>query len=88
MYHAPIDIGNIDSYRGKLGGIQNRFESVIRLNGVMEENLSDARSRIRDTDYAEEAANLARLTVQQQVCASLMPRIMQSKSIILSLLQG
>ena len=81
-------IGNIDSYRGLLGGIQNRFESVIRLNGVMEENLSDARSRIRDTDYAEEAANLARLTVQQQVCASLMPRIMQSKSIILSLLQG
>ena len=54
----------------------------------MEENLSDARSRIRDTDYAEEAANLARLTVQQQVCASLIPRIMQSKSIILSLLQG
>ena len=73
---------------GTLGGVQNRFESAIRLNDTMRENLSDARSRIQDTDYAEEAANLAELMVRQQVCASIMKQINNSKSIILSLLGG
>lgn len=54
----------------------------------MRENLSDARSRIQDTDYAEEASNLAELMVRQQVCASIMKQINNSKSIILSLLGG
>lgn len=78
----------VSSYKGTLGGVQNRFESAIRLNDTMRENLSDARSRIQDTDYAEEAANLAELMVRQQVCASIMKQINNSKSIILSLLGG
>ncbi|MGN0914773.1 MAG: flagellin [Succinivibrio sp.] len=88
-------LGNIDkyisavsAYQGTLGGVQNRFESAIRLNDIMGENLSDARSRIRDTDYAEEAANLAKLSIQQQICANLLPQIMQNKNIILSLLSN
>lgn len=78
----------VSSYKGTLGGVQNRFESAIRLNDTMRENLSDARSRIQDTDYAEEASNLAELMVRQQVCASIMKQINNSKSIILSLLGG
>ena len=54
----------------------------------MAENLSDARSRIEDTDYAEEAANLAKLNIQQQVCAMMMKQAAQSKNIILQLLQN
>ncbi len=87
---ANIDkyIGAVSSYQGTLGGLQNRFESAIRLNDTMATNLSDARSRIQDTDYAEEAANLAKLSVQQQVATMMMQRIGQSKNIILSLLQS
>lgn len=81
-------IGAVSSYRGTLGGVQNRFESAIRLNDTMKENLSDARSRIQDTDYAEEASNLAELMVRQQVCVSIMKQINNSKSIILRLLGG
>jgi flagellin len=62
------------------------MESAIRNNSSMYENLSDARSRIEDTDYAEEASKLAQLMVRQQVIASLFSRIINSKSIILSLL--
>lgn len=87
---ANIDqfINAVTAYQGTLGGVQNRFESAIRLNDVMAENLSDARSRIEDTDYAEEAANLAKLNIQQQVCAMMMKQAAQSKNIILQLLQN
>lgn len=79
-------INSVSTYQAQLGAVQNRMESAIRLNGTMHENLSDARSRITDTDYAEEASKLAELMVRQQVIASLFSRIINSKSIILSLL--
>ena len=79
-------LNSVDSYRGRLGAVQTRFESAIRLNGVMAENLSDARSRIQDTDYAEEAANLAKLMTRQNILASIFPQINSQKNIILSLL--
>ncbi len=79
-------INTVSSYQSQLGAVQNRMESAIRNNSSMYENLSDARSRIEDTDYAEEASKLAQLMVRQQVIASLFSRIINSKSIILSLL--
>ncbi len=79
-------INAISFYQVKLGAVQNRMESAIRLNGVMHENLSDARSRISDTDYAEEAAKLGELMIRQNVIATLFSRILQSKNFILSLL--
>ncbi len=79
-------INTVSSYQARLGAVQNRMESAIRNNSSMYENLSDARSRIEDTDYAEEASKLAELMVRQQVIASLFSRIINSKSIILSLL--
>ncbi|NLK85144.1 MAG: flagellin [Aeromonadales bacterium] len=81
-------INAVTAYQGTLGGLQNRFESAIRLNGNMRVNLEDARSRIEDTDYAEEAQNLAQLNIQQQVCAMMMKQAAQSKNFILQLLQG
>jgi len=86
---AQVDkyLSEVSSYQGTLGAVQNRMESAIRLNQVMSENLSDARSRIEDTDYAEEASKLAQLSVRQHILATLFPRIMESKKFILSLLQ-
>lgn|SRR5574344_203517 len=81
-------INAVTAYQGTLGGLQNRFESAIRLNDNMRVNLEDARSRIEDTDYAEEAQNLAQLNIQQQVCAMMMKQAAQSKNFILQLLQG
>ncbi|WP_281072063.1 flagellin [Succinivibrio dextrinosolvens] len=81
-------INAISSYQSRLGAVQNRMESAIRNNDSMYENLSDARSRITDTDYAEEASKLAELMVRQQIIAALFSRINNSKSVILSLLGG
>lgn len=81
-------INAVTACQGTLGGLQNRFESAIRLNDNMRVNLEDARSRIEDTDYAEEAQNLAQLNIQQQVCAMMMKQAAQSKNFILQLLQG
>ena len=50
-------IAFVDKKRGQLGAVQNRLESTISNQSNIAENESDARSRIRDTDYAEEAAN-------------------------------
>ena len=49
----------IDSKRAELGAVQNRMESTIRNQANIQENESDARSRIRDTDFAEETASFA-----------------------------
>ena len=49
-------IGYVDKKRGEFGAVQNRLESTISNQSNIAENESDARSRIRDTDYAEEAA--------------------------------
>jgi flagellin len=81
-------INKVSMTQGELGGVQERFESVLRLNSTMRANAEDARSRIRDTDYAEEASNLAQAMVRQQVMASMMSQINSQKSLILSLLQG
>jgi flagellin len=86
--HIDKYINTVSTYQAKLGAVQNRMESAIRNNGSMYENLSDARSRIEDTDYAEEASKLAQLMVREQVIASLFSRIINSKSVILSLLGG
>lgn len=51
-------IGYIDSKRSELGALQNRMESTIRNQANVSENESDARSRIRDTDFAQETATL------------------------------
>src|SRR5690606_31059431 len=50
----------IDSERAKLGAVQNRFESTISNLQNIAENASAARSRVLDTDYAAESANLAK----------------------------
>ena len=56
-------ISKVNSFRSGLGALQTRLHSTSNALGIHVENLSDARSRIADTNIAEEAANLARSSV-------------------------
>lgn len=85
---ASIDdaLVTIDKARAKLGASQNRLESTIRNQSSISENLSDARSRIRDTDYAEEASNLSQQSIIQQAATSMLTQANARPQIALSLL--
>lgn len=85
---AKIDsfIGYVDKKRGEFGAIQNRLESTISNQSNIAENESDARSRIRDTDYAEEAANLSQQNIIQQAATSMLTQANSRPQIALSLL--
>ena len=85
---ANIDsfIGFVDKKRGEFGAVQNRLESTISNQSNIAENESDARSRIRDTDYAEEAANLSQQNIIQQAATSMLTQANSRPQIALSLL--
>lgn len=85
---AKIDsfIGYVDKKRGEFGAVQNRLESTISNQSNIAENESDARSRIRDTDYAEEAANLSQQNIIQQAATSMLTQANSRPQIALSLL--
>lgn len=87
---AQIDsaINVIDSKRADLGAIQNRFQSTIRNLSNIVENISAARSRIRDTDFAKETAELTRSQILQQASTTILSQANQRPQSALSLLQG
>ena len=64
-------IADVDGQRANLGAIQNRLESSIRNQSNVAANEADARSRIRDADFAEESANLSQQSIIQQAAASM-----------------
>ena len=76
----------IDSKRAELGAVQNRMESTIRNQSNISQNESDARSRIRDTDFAEETANLSQQSIIQQAATSMLMQANSTPQIALSLL--
>ncbi len=76
----------IDQQRAHLGAMQNRLESTIRNQASISENESDARSRIRDTDFAEETANLTQQQIIQQASQSILTQANQKPQIALALL--
>ncbi|MCK0534803.1 MULTISPECIES: flagellin [unclassified Anaerobiospirillum] len=65
-------IGKYDGERANLGALQNRLESSIRNQANVSANQADARSRIRDADFAEESANLTQQSIIQQAAASML----------------
>ena len=76
----------VDSSRAALGAIQNRMESTIRNQASISENESDARSRIRDTDFAEETARLTQNNIIQQASQTILSQANQRPTIALNLL--
>nr|WP_113866685.1 flagellin [Brenneria salicis]NMN91183.1 flagellin [Brenneria salicis ATCC 15712 = DSM 30166]RBP62289.1 flagellin [Brenneria salicis ATCC 15712 = DSM 30166]RLM30534.1 flagellin [Brenneria salicis ATCC 15712 = DSM 30166] len=78
---------SVDTARSNLGAIQNRFESTItNLNNSIN-NLSAARSRIQDADYATEVSNMSRAQILQQAGTSVLSQANQVPQTVLSLLQ-
>lgn len=65
-------IGAIDAKRAELGAVQNRFASNIRNQQNISENLSAARSRIKDADFAAETAALTKAQILQQASSSIL----------------
>ncbi|GAA6168603.1 flagellin [Sessilibacter corallicola] len=87
---AIIDgaISAIDSQRAILGAVQNRFENTIANLNNISENVSAARSRIRDTDFAAETAELTRSQILQQAGTTILAQANQIPQAVLSLLGG
>jgi flagellin len=77
----------VDKERGNLGAIQNRFASVIANGQVTAENVSAARSRIQDADFAAETANLSRAQILQQAGTAMLAQANQQSQNVLSLLR-
>ncbi|MNQ32016.1 A-type flagellin [compost metagenome] len=78
---------SIDTQRADLGAVQNRFDNTINNLQNISENASAARSRIKDTDYAAETANLAKNQVLQQAGTAILAQAKQLPQAVLSLLQ-
>ncbi len=79
---------SINSARADLGAIQNRFTSTIANLNTNSENLSAARSRIRDVDYAQETAELTRGQILQQAGTAMLAQANQVPQNVLRLLQS
>ena len=79
-------IADVDSTRASLGAIQNRLESSIRNQSNTSANEADARSRIRDADFAEESANLSQQSIIQQAATSMLMQANTRPQLGLSLL--
>lgn len=76
----------VDELRSNLGGIQNRFDSAINNMKTTQTNISAARSRIQDADYAVEVANMTRAQILQQAGTSVLAQANQIPQSVLSLL--
>jgi len=81
------DISTINIIRSKWGAIQNRFEYTVSNLQNVNENIKAARSRILDTDFARESANLARTQVLQQAGMAMLSQANQNSQQVMQLLK-
>jgi flagellin len=79
-------ISSIGGTRADLGALQNRFQSTIRNLSNIVENVSGARSRIKDTDFATETAQLTKNQILQQASQTVLSQANQRPQAALSLL--
>ena len=76
----------VDKKRAELGATQNRFQSTIRNQGNVSENLSEAKSRIKDADFAAETAKLTQAQILQQASQTILAQANQRPQAALQLL--
>ena len=79
-------IAKVDEKRSDLGALQNRLESSIRNQSNVAANQADARSRIRDADFAEESAALSQQSIIQQAATSMLMQANSRPQLALSML--
>jgi flagellin len=82
------DIDDVNAARATYGAVQNRFEAVISNLQNFAENLTAARSRIEDADFAAETASLTRAQILQQAGTTILAQANTLPQNALSLLQG
>jgi len=81
-------ISAVDSKRAELGAVQNRFSSTVNNLSNITENVTAARARIKDTDFAKETAALTSAQILQQASSSILSQANQRPQAALSLLGG
>ena len=79
-------ISQVDQTKANLGAIQNRFDSTISNLNNVQQNITDARSRIMDADIAKEAAEMTQNNVRQQAAAAVLTQANQNPQLALQLL--
>ena len=86
---ATVDsaLATVSNQRAKFGAIQSRFQSTIANLATNSENLTAARSRVRDADFAQETAELTRAQILQQAGTAMLAQANVAPQNVLSLLQ-
>jgi flagellin len=87
MASVDLAIASVDSYRGTLGAVANTLGHTVNNLMNRSENQAAAQSRIEDTDYAVESANLAKTQVLQQAGTAMLAQANASGQSVLSLLK-
>jgi flagellin len=80
-------LSQVSTIRGSMGALQNRFSSVVASLTASSENLSAARSRIQDADFAAETAQLTRNQILQQAGTAMLAQANQLPNSVLTLLR-
>ncbi len=80
-------LSTVNTFRGALGAVQNRFDSAIANLQTMSENLSASRSRIQDADFASETAAMTRAQILQQAGVAMLAQTNQMSQSVLTLLR-
>ena len=83
-----VAIGTVSAQRADLGAVQNRLEHTINNLTATNENLSDANSRIRDVDMAEEMMTFTKSNILSQAATSMLAQANAMPNSVLNLLQG
>ncbi len=81
-------LSQVNSMRANLGAVQNRFSATVANLTTSSENLSAARSRIQDADFAQETANLTRAQILQQAGIAMLAQANSLPNNVLTLLQS
>ncbi|MBP9227170.1 MAG: flagellin domain-containing protein [Azonexus sp.] len=81
-------LSQVATIRGSMGALQNRFSSVVSSLTASSENLSAARSRIQDADFAAETAALTRNQILQQAGIAMLSQANALPNQVLTLLRG
>lgn len=78
----------VNEQRSTIGSTQNRLEATADNQAIYSQNVTEARSRYQDVDFAAEVSKLSSLSIQSQVAAAVQVQAMKSVSGVAALLQG
>jgi flagellin len=87
LVQVDASLAQINTARANLGALQSRFENVVSNIQIQSENVSAARGRIVDADFAAETANLSRTQILQQAGSAMVAQANQLPQQVLALLR-